>query len=661
MRSPTAFSKLIVAVLATLAVTAAAPSSATAPTVLATEPANGATGIAADLETIVITFSEPMGGGSSFSGTTNFHVEWNSPRDTCTLVRPPTLPPWTNGQIVSVNLNPPPYYSFADPDNNVLATYVFTFTVGGSPDPGAPKILSMTPTNGRSGVDIDLETVSIEFSEPMEETIALNVAGPWPVSSHAPHVWSTDRRTLGLRRDNPADPLPYFSVIMMTLNPTGVGFEDADGHPLGAISLAFTIRGANPDEPPSVVSSDPYHGERGVGVFRDSMTVNFSKAMTTDVNLECTTGNWPGAADNLQWAPDRRSFTVPWPDDQTLLPSGALISFTLNPGGAPGFRDTGGNPLPETLISFHIEGSARLLKIRPVDSMRSFDWPYYLWIPQGVAPNTVILVEPNNTGGVYDSEQIHDGRALGLVGRRLLFADRLNVPLLVPTFPRPLAKWWIYTHALDVDSMTASSAGLVRFDLQLIEMIEDARERLADLRIQTDERVLMMGFSASGQFTNRFAILHPERTLAAAAGSPGGWPLAPVSSWQGETLNYNVGIADASALLGTHLDMAAVRSVPILLYMGDSDTNDSVPFSDGYSDEQREQVFRLFGANPVERWPVAEAIYESAGMNSTFVLYPGVGHSISDEMYDDIADFFSGHIPQSKGWLRLDHGRRVGP
>lgn len=337
------------------------------------------------------------------------------------------------------------------------------------------------------------------------------------------------------------------------------------------------------------------------------------------------------------------------------------MSFTLNPGGAPGFRDTYGNPLPETVIRYTIEGPGRLIKVRPIDSRRSFRWPYYLWIPHGVAPNTVILVEPNNTGGISDRENDHDGSALSLVGWRSKFAGRLNIPLLVPAFPRPRSTWWIYTHALDVDTMTASKEGLERIDLQLIEMIDDARERLADLRIRAGGAVLMMGFSASGQFTNRFAILHPDRILAAAAGSPGGWPLAPLPAWQGETLNYNVGIADAATLLGVDLDMEAVRAMPIMLYMGDSDTNDAVPYSDAYNDQQREQIYRLFGMTPVDRWPIAELIYDTAGMNSTFVLYPGVGHWITDEMFDDIADFFAGYIPRSKGWLRSDPGARIRP
>ena len=64
-------------------------------------------------------------------------------------------------------------------------------------------------------------------------------------------------------------------------------------------------------------------------------------------------------------------------------------------------------------------------------------------------------------------------------------------------------------------------------------------------------RVLMAGFSAPGVFTNRFAVLHPERVFAAAVGGPDGWPIAPVRADQGEMLPYPVGIADIEELSGS--------------------------------------------------------------------------------------------------------------
>jgi pimeloyl-ACP methyl ester carboxylesterase len=645
---------------AALALVAAATANASRPTVLSTDPVNGATGVAADLQTISITFSEEMSNGLSYSGVSGFDGQWEPGHQVFTITRSESTPPWTDGQIIILTLNPPPYYSFTDSDGNPLATHVITLTVGAGPISGTPTVLATTPPNGASDVAVETNEILIEFSEPMAESVEVGVSGPWPMSLDTPRSWSPDGRVLTLRRDNPSEPLPTFTVITLYLNPAGEGIEDLDGFPLGTYGLAMTTEEPDPDQPPEIQSSDPADESRGVGVFRDSFTVTFTKAMTFDFNMMCTTGNWDVEGSDIVWSQDARSFTLYRPDDGTLLPAGALVSFTLNPGNGPGFQDTFGNPLPETTISFNVEGTARLLRIRPQDSSHSFHWPYFLWVPANVAPRSVILVEPNNTGTTHDASLVHDGSALSLLGWRARFAERLNVPLLVPAFPRPRGAWWIYTHALDVDSMTTSREGIHRIDLQLIEMIDDARERLEDMRIAVPEKVLMMGFSASGQFTSRFALLHPERTLAAAAGSPGGWPLAPVASWQGETLNYHVGIADVGSLLGTDLDMDEVRSVPIFLYMGASDDNDSVPYGDAYDDDQREQVYRLFGMTPVERWPHAEAIYQSAGMNSTFALYPGVGHTITEEMFDDIAEFFLQALPEPMTRY-LDPSGRQGP
>ena len=102
-----------------------------------------------------------------------------------------------------------------------------------------------------------------------------------------------------------------------------------------------------------------------------------------------------------------------------------------------------------------------------------------------------------------------------------------------------------------------------------------------------------------------------------------------------------MGIADVEQLTGSPANIQGIKSVPMFLYMGDQDTNDSVPFGDSYDEDQREQVNRLFGTTPVERWPYAEAIYAAAGCNSQFKLYPGVAHTITTEMFLDIKDFFN--------------------
>lgn len=279
---------------------------------------------------------------------------------------------------------------------------------------------------------------------------------------------------------------------------------------------------------------------------------------------------------------------------------------------------------------------------RHAAASRGFSWPYYLWVPDGLSPGATLLVEPNNTGTASDWHGRHDAAARDLLRWRSTFAADLGTPLLVPTFPRPRSQWWIYTHAMDRDSLLTRAPGLERVDLQLVEMVDDARDRLLAEGVYVDRKVLMTGFSASGQFTNRFAILHPDRIRAAAAGSPGGWPLAPVAEWAGEVLPYNVGVADLELLVGRRCYTGC--AAPMLVYMGDADTNDSVPNGDSYDPGQAEQVERLFGGTPVARWPHAERIYREAGCNATFRLYPGVGHTISADMWADVEAFFRDHL-----------------
>ena len=651
--------KRLIRVASLLLIAATATSWADSPMVATTEPANGATGVAGNLAEIVIAFDSEMNGGFSVSGLSGpWDYEWSSDHRTLTLSRQPGVSSWADGSRITIILNPPPYISFYDVDGNALGTFTFTFTVGGQAAPGTPTVAGTDPVNGAVAVSRNLENIELTFSEPMAQSTSISGDSTWPISATIERSWSADGKTLTISRDDAGIPLAPYTAITIQLNSGGTGFQDLQGTPLGAYSFSFTTGSPGADEKPVVMAADPENGESSAGSFIGEFSLTFSKPMESSSSLQCTTGNWQVAGS--WWSTDRRVLTVTRADPDRLLPAGENVEFVLNPTGDQGFRDTDGNPLDTVRYIFTVESNSRLLKVLPEDSDRNFHWPYYLWIPSGLEQQTVLLVEPNNTGTTSDLASLHDAWALSLVGWRAQFAAQLGVPLLVPTFPRPRSHWRIYTHALDRDSLTNAVEGLERIDLQLIEMIDDARQRLANLGYQADTKVFMMGFSASGQFTNRFAILHPDRIRAAAAGSPGGWPLAPVSSWQDETLDYHVGIADVASLTGGQLDMAAVRAAPLLLYMGDADTNDSVPFSDGYDDDQRELVNRLFGTTPVERWAHAEEIYESAGMNSTFVLYPGVGHTITNEMFEDVAAFFNNHKMRRFARIRRPTGR-LGP
>jgi hypothetical protein len=298
---------------------------------------------------------------------------------------------------------------------------------------------------------------------------------------------------------------------------------------------------------------------------------------------------------------------------------------------------------------------------QPADPPRYW-WPYLLVKPIADArvsahPGT-LFVEPNNTG--FESEdgellrasaicELHFGESVG----PLAVADSLGEPLLIPLFPRPEQ---LYLQALTRASLSEDLADRFnRVDKQLIAMIDDARAKLLEeMHRPIQERVLMVGFSASGVFTNRFALLHPEKVLAAAVGGPGGWPIAPVSDDQGKMLPYPVGIADLGTkeLGGKPVDLAALQRVRFLFLLGDADTNDAVPCRDSFSDSEASLINNLFGTvgfkcgegteTVVKRWWHARRLYHAAGLNARFRLYPNVRHEMgmTPIMWNDVLDMF---------------------
>lgn len=309
---------------------------------------------------------------------------------------------------------------------------------------------------------------------------------------------------------------------------------------------------------------------------------------------------------------------------------------------------------------------------------KGFHAPYFTYVSPGARKRAAegklvtMLVQPNNSGTNSDDPQVHEDDAWWTAFGRSRVADALDAVLLVPAFVRPAADWKIYTHALDRDSLTTERADLARPDLQLIAMVDDARARFArgDVAggagsaghdvIRIDPRFLLQGFSASGMFANRFTVLHPERVKAVAAGAPGGWPIAPVASWNGQTLAYPAGVGDLASVSGQPFNEAAYRRVPQLIVMGDMDDNDSVDFRDGWDEFEANQVDELFGATPLARWKHAEEIYASTGANARFLLVPGVGHSRS-ALQEYSTRFFLEVIAEEDAMRAMEEAAQASP
>ena len=268
----------------------------------------------------------------------------------------------------------------------------------------------------------------------------------------------------------------------------------------------------------------------------------------------------------------------------------------------------------------------------PADAAAGYHADFYAYVPPAVARQAgngepaFLLVQPNNTGSPNDDVAAHVKDAWWTAFGRHFLADDLEVVMLVPAFLRPRDDWQVYTHALDRDSLSTGRVDIARTDLQLIAMVDRLRSTLGEQDIALEPRFLIQGYSASGMFANRFAFLHPERVLAVAAGSPGGWPIIPADSDEDGALPYPAGVSDLETLGGAPFDRESLRRVPQLIVMGDRDENDSLDYGDGWDRDVAARIETRYGATPLARWSSAERLYREAGMNAEFVLVPGIGH-----------------------------------
>ena len=423
-----------------------------------------------------------------------------------------------------------------------------------------------------------------------------------------------------------------------------------------------------PSGPPEVLRIIPDLSEKVSIILRD-IRIGFSEVL---IGVDIASASVP--IGDLKWIDGGRTLVIPF--SQPLLPSKTYRLIL-----AEGYKNMAGVAFPEYTLTFTTEGpepvtstfvdttpvyvtdieeldlSNELLCRVTVNPTAGFNYPYYLFIPQGInlSQPVHLLVEPCNTGVSRSLKSLdRKTKALAEASHATRIAKRLRVPLLVPVFPRrgdqllvPVRpksggeQWQTYTHALDRDTLLIKNGDLKRIDLQLIKMIAHAQRLLQHNNMKVDKKIFMNGFSASGTFANRFAILHPTLVRAVATGGVNSIPTFPTDRWEDTILRYPVGIADVKEIADIEFDEAVYKKVSQYIYMGALDDNDAVPYGDAYDAVDAALVKKLIGAKMMpDRWNVSQAIYKALGIPAQFVTYENTGHEIKAEMIDDIVAFF---------------------
>jgi hypothetical protein len=293
-------------------------------------------------------------------------------------------------------------------------------------------------------------------------------------------------------------------------------------------------------------------------------------------------------------------------------------------------------------------GANQTIRIDPQPEL-GFYYPYYLFIPDNTKTDTAVymLVEPNNTGRRTDDFAIHEQEVKSALERGYphQIASRMGIPLLMPVFPRLNSHPLLYTHALDRDSLLVKEEQLQRVDLQLIAMIDHARELLRGKGLLIHDQVLLDGFSASGKFVNRFAFLHPNYVKAVACGGMSSTPMFPYAKLEGEKLIYPIGVYDLKELTGSRFRFKELKKVPQYIYQGSRDINDALPAPECFGPEEVRLIKKLLHEKMMpERWEAAKRIYKKAGVAAQFVVYDETYHEVKQEIIYDIIRFFQANL-----------------
>lgn len=350
------------------------------------------------------------------------------------------------------------------------------------------------------------------------------------------------------------------------------------------------------------------------------------------------------------------------------IPETQLISISIQP---PEGAYSYGGARATVAVGEPLGSDTPQIELIEADPDAGFNWPYLLYIPptsasadsaEPGADNTETrpLIVGNSPARGLPSEterRLDSGRRTAESGKLNAIASELNSPGVVALIPSR-------TEDNTYQNISLSDSGFDRLDLQVLSMVEDARERLADEPYDVPEKFHADGFSSNGRFFDKLSALHPQRVNAISAGGNGiiVLPLEELNDdipTAGEpsttTLPWPVGIANLQELIGEEFNKEAWLETNRFWYIGAQDQDPGNPGEYLHklykgSGEIDNLISEVFGSLQVDdRFRTSQAILEQVGAAAEFTAYEGAGHEVTPEMTEDLVEFHRRHKNEEFG------------
>ncbi|HJQ36679.1 MAG TPA: Ig-like domain-containing protein, partial [Thermoanaerobaculia bacterium] len=325
-----------------------------APSVISTSPANGATNLNQDTN-IVITYSEPVtAGGSAYTitcpGNRTYTLSGNG-----TAVH--TLDPTTNmtaGQTCTVTVIAAQISDVdaGDPPDTMAANYVFTFSVDAN-----PQIQSISPSEG-TGI-----ATNTNFTITFTESVSLNAVGIncTGSGSHSSVLSTSDNITWTADPDTDFAENETCTVTVFSADVSDTDTSDPPDHMGPDISFEYTT-----DAAPSVTATTPAGGGSSLAT-NSNIVITYSEPVTasgTAYTIKCTPSNSSRA-----FVLSGNGTAVHTLDPNSILPAGQTCTVTIL---AAQISDVDAGDPPDNLtadysFSFTTDGNPQIISLSPND------------------------------------------------------------------------------------------------------------------------------------------------------------------------------------------------------------------------------------------------------------------------------------------------------
>lgn len=278
---------------------------------------------------------------------------------------------------------------------------------------------------------------------------------------------------------------------------------------------------------------------------------------------------------------------------------------------------------------------SQLIYVEP-DKEEGFNFGYFIKIFNKNKSNKIQLIGECNNCGIVNTDNEAYKKTLWEIEYNGLICKKLQSKLecsaiIMPCFTRPMSKDGkhnIYTHMLTSQAIKTDLDPIKRVDKQYANMINNAKKVLSKLGFDVNNKIIMTGFSASSKFALRFALLYPKLVNSVIASGMSAVPCLPIKEFNGEILNYPLGVNDYQELMQEPFNKEEYKKIKQYLFMGDLDENDPIKYDDCITEEERKIIYKIYDKNIQKRWTEMVNILKQLNLTNIHTyLVKGVAHS----------------------------------